>query len=607
METFIYDDMRRIWFAAFALAMGLCCMAQTVFDMNDFGIKPNGRGDCTAKLVKALDKIAAQTGKRDVVLKFAPGVYNFYPEGAAKKRYFISNHDQSEYKKVGINLEGWNNLVIDGNGTEFMFHGRMLPIAVVNSEDCRLSGISIDFADTQICQVTVVSNGSDGIVFKADGGAICSVDKKGEFKVKGYDWEISPRSAIAFEPDTRHMVYRSSDVWAPLDSVIALKDGSFRAPKWQNRLLVPGVKVALRSWARPNPGIFLSESRATTLKDVKVHYAEGMGLLAQLCDSVNLDGFAVCLRGKDDWRYYTTQADATHFSGCKGHISSVNGLYENMMDDAINVHGTYLKVVERLDDKTLVGKYMHGQSYGFKWGDAGDSVQFVASRTMDIAGVANVIASIEPYDQSVVTGAKLMKVTFVEPLDNSITPENSCGIENLTWTPSVEFNHNTVRNNRARGSLFSTPRRVVAMTNLFDHTSGTAILLCGDCNGWFETGACRDVLIKDNTFINSLTSMFQFTEAIISIYPEIPNLASQKDYFHSGIVIEGNRFATFDKPVLYAKSVNGLVFRNNSVTVNKDYPAFHKNQFTFKLQRVKNAIIEKNDFSHPEEVSIDVE
>ena len=47
---------------------------------------------------------------------------------------------------------------------------------------------------------------------------------------------------------------------------------------------------------------------------------------------------------------------------CK--IVSCNGLYEGMMDDAINVHGTYLKVVKRVDDRTLVGRYMHGQSWG---------------------------------------------------------------------------------------------------------------------------------------------------------------------------------------------------------------------------------------------------
>lgn len=62
-------------------------------------------------------------------------------------------------------------------------------------------------------------------------------------------------------------------------------------------------------------------------------------------------------------------------------------------------------------------------------------------------------------------------------------------------------------------------------------------------NGWFETGACRDVTIRRNRFINALTNMFQFTNAIISIYPEIPNLKDQQKYFHGGkdggIVIGG--------------------------------------------------------------------
>ena len=132
--------------------------------------------------------------------------------------------------------------------------------------------------------------------------------------------------------------------------------------------------------------------------------------------------------------------------------------------------------------------------------------------------------------------------------------------------------------------------------NVFDHTSGTAILLCGDCNGWFETGACHDVVIRKNRFVNSLTNMFQFTNAIISIYPEIPDLKSQQKYFHSGIVIEDNEFDTFDVPIVYAKSVDGLVFRNNIVRQNHDYPAFHWNKHRFFFQRVIHADIENNRF-----------
>ena len=151
-------------------------------------------------------------------------------------------------------------------------------------------------------------------------------------------------------------------------------------------------------------------------------------------------------------------------------------------------------------------------------------------------------------------------------------------------------------NNRSLGSLFSTPKKTVVEKNVFDHTSGTAILLCGDCNGWFETGACHDVQIRNNKFINALTNQFQFTNAVISIYPEIPDLKSQKRYFHSGIVIEDNEFETFDMPILYAKSVDGLVFRNNVIRQNHDYPAFHWNNHRFFFQRVVNVEIKDNRF-----------
>ena len=141
-----------------------------------------------------------------------------------------------------------------------------------------------------------------------------------------------------------------------------------KSTKWNNKKLIPGTVVAMRGWGRPTPGIFVSYDTNTTLENIRVHYAEGMGLLAQMSENITLDKFSVCLRGDNDPRYFTTQADATHFSGCKGKIVSVGGLYEGMMDDAINVHGTYLKIQKRVDDKTLVGEYMHPQSYGFEWG-----------------------------------------------------------------------------------------------------------------------------------------------------------------------------------------------------------------------------------------------
>jgi len=53
-------------------------------------------------------------------------------------------------------------------------------------------------------------------------------------------------------------------------------------------------------------------------------------------------------------------------------------------------------------------------------------------------------------------------------------------------------------------------------------------------------------------------------------------------------------FETFDEPILYAKSVENLIYRNNTVIKNKDFKPFHWNKERFKLERTKKVeIIEK--------------
>ncbi len=583
-----------------SLSLVLSCTtlsAQKVYEISAFGLKANSSKNASPVLQKALAKIKAEYKEGEkVILRFPEGRYEFHEKGAAVREYYISNHDQTNPKKVGIALEDMKNLTLDGQGSEFVFHGRMLPVSLLRSENCLLKNFSIDFENPHIAQVKIVENDpQDGIVFEPAPWVDYRIAKDSIFEAYGEGWTMRHSWGIAFDGDTKHLVYNTSDIGCPTKGASEVAPRRIHAPGWKDARLVPGTVVAMRGWGRPTPGIFLSHDVNTTIENVKVHYAEGMGLLAQLCENITLEKFGVCLKGDADPRYFTTQADATHFSGCKGKIVSCNGLYEGMMDDAINVHGTYLKVVKRVDDRTLVGRYMHGQSWGFEWGCPGDEVLFIRSNTMELVGKQNKIISIRPYDKEQTEGAREFLITFQEPVDQVINEQSGFGIENLTWTPEVLFSGNVIRNNRARGSLFSTPRKTIVENNLFDHTSGAAILLCGDCNGWFETGACRHVIIRKNRFVNALTNLFQFTNAVISIYPEIPDLKGQQQYFHGGpeggIVIEDNEFETFDAPILCAKSVDGLVFRNNTIKLNTEYKPFHPNRNRFWLERVTNVTI----------------
>ena len=587
----------RIPCVAILIAMLLLAMPSAarrrVYEAAQLGVVANTGKSQSAAMMRAIERIASETKDGDkVVFRLTPGRYDFYPEDAAERTYYVSNHDQTVPKRVGVVLEGLRRFTLDGQGAQIVCHGRMMPLAMVDAKGCTLKNLSIDFHNPQISQIEIVSNHPDeGITFRPSPEVDYEINDRGDFLTRGQGWQMRHQYGIAFEGDTRHMVYNTSDLHCPIKDVRRVDDNLLQVPTWRDSRLKPGTHIALRGWERPAPGIFMYRCRDTRLIDVRVHYAEGMGLLAQMCEDITMQGFCVCLKGTDDTRYFTTQADATHFSGCKGKITSVGGLYEGMMDDAINVHGTYLKVTRRIDDHTLEGRYMHGQTYGFDWGYRGDEVQFVRSASMDILEGTNRVESIEQTD------LKTFRIRFSQPVPQEVSEQAGYGIENLTWTPEVVFARNTVRNNRARGALFSTPRRVVVENNLFDHTSGCAILLCGDCNGWYETGACRDVTIRRNRFVNALTSQFQFTNAIISIYPEIPQLKDQQRYFHGGhkdaIRIEHNTFETFDAPILYAKSVDGLLYRHNRIIRTTDYAPMHWNRQPFLLERVTNVRIEE--------------
>ena len=588
-------------FFTLALATLMCLPAfsrKLTVDLADHGIVP-GAPLLSSKLDAVLTKIRQEASPTDkVVLKLAKGTYHFHSTDAPVVKCYISNHDQEESKRVGIRLVGWKNLTIEGKGAELVFHGRLIPFMISECTNTTIRNLSVDFVNPQIAQVEIVENlGEGGMKFRVAPWVNYRIGQNGRFETFGEGWAAQQRAGIAFEKDTKHIVYQTSDIGINTQGVqhIDADDRLMLAPNWKDQRLIPGTVVAMRTWFRPTPGIFMNECENTTLHNVKVHYAEGMGLLAQRCTDITLEKFGVCLKGADDPRYFTTQADATHFSQCKGMIKSCNGLYEGMMDDAINIHGVYLRVRERIDDHTLRLRYEHGQAWGFGWGDPGDTVTFVRSAEMEDLGFQTVITAITPENP---LGTKEFVVSFRDALPKEISADKGYGVENLTWTPEVIFNGNVVRNNRARGSLFSSPRRTVCEGNLFDHTSGTAILLCGDCNGWYESGACRDLVIRKNRFVNALTNYFQFTNAVISIYPEIPALDNQQNYFHGGkkgsIVIEDNVFETFDAPILYAKSVDGLVFRGNKVIRNNDYKPFHWNKKPVLLERVINAEITDN-------------
>ena len=137
----------------------------------------------------------------------------------------------------------------------------------------------------------------------------------------------------------------------------------------------------------------------------------------------------------------------------------------------------------------------------------------------------------------------------------------------------------------------------VRIRNNYFESSGSAILVAGDANGWFESGECRDVEIAGNVFTDScLSSMYQFCEGVISVCPVVP--APDREHpFHKNIRIHDNVFDSPDVPVLYAFSCDGLTFAGNRIYKSPRAEKWHPGRAMSRLEFCKNAVIGENTWT----------
>lgn len=555
-------------------------IGERVFFGRDFGMLPESERDQGATLRRALAALRENGGG---TLELERGTYHFYPENAPEMSLWISNHDQRETRRVPIPLVDLNGATIRGNGSTFVFHGECLPVLVMDSADVTIEDVRVDFAHTPVSEARVVGFRDGKTAVAIDRAAFPYEVRDGKLFFAGENFP--PRSvevALAFREKTGNIVAGTGDLPCG-NAVEELPDGTLLLSRDFSRDgdgVAVGDVLALRDYRRPAPACVVYRAKDTTLRDIVIHSAFGMGLLAQRAENVAFAGTKSAgaktsgvFPRDGSGRVCTTAADATHFSNVKGKILVENSFFEAMMDDAINVHSTCLDIQEILASDTLKCRYRHPQAIGFELFLAGENLRFIKGKTLENGEVVRVknVRRVSPTEVLI-------------QLDGNVPAGTLAGdaVENADFQPEVVFRGNVVRNNRARGALFTTPKKVLVEKNVFRDVAGSAILLAGDAQGWYESGACGNVEIRGNVFENNLTSRFQFTNAIISICPEVRDLAAQKNFYHRGVTIRGNEFRTFDVPLLFAASCEKIRFEDNRIFMNEKFRAWGQKPFQFR-------------------------
>ncbi|MCK5000946.1 MAG: hypothetical protein KAS23_15495, partial [Anaerohalosphaera sp.] len=480
-----------------------------VIDITGFGVQPDSGKDAVAAVKQALAK-AREFGKqnKEVHLVFPKGRYDFFPDSSEKRKYYESNSYQIDFRTCPIIIEETANLVFDGNGSEFVFHGPMRTVTIDNSENITLKNFSVDWDIPLTAQSQVMEVTDDYIDIRiADESPY--IIENGKIFFTGKGWKSGWWATIEFEKHS-HLVPQGSG-----DGCMGGNWRDYRAEEIKPRLIrlhnkfkrtpAVGNYLVMRHNSREHAGMFFFHSKDIVLEDVNVYHTGGLGLLGQFSENLSFERVNIIPNPAKN-RYLSGHDDGLHISNCRGLVRVEDCTFGGLMDDPINVHGTSVRVIKQLADDKLLCRFMHSMSVGMLWGRPGEKVGFIRASSLKTISTGR-IKSWKPLN---VTD---FEVSFEKAVPGDLKVGDA--LENLTWAPQVHISNCTFNSCRARGVLLSTGQKSIIEDSIF-RSSGAAILIAGDANQWYESGAVNDLVIRGNIFESPcLTSWYQFGEGVI--------------------------------------------------------------------------------------------
>ncbi len=558
--------------------------------LKDYGAIVNDGIDDVRAIKKALTDCNAKGAKMLVLEK---GQYDFYPTFASERYCYISNNDEG-LKRIVFDLKDISDLTIDGRGAQLMFHGFLSPFVLEGSQNIKFENFSIDYSRTFHTEAIILGYDAEGMdveilknfPFKVHRGTLLFTDGKkqnGELTTVSKSETFGSSHMLEYDTQKRETAYMVKDFYfSDINGFPAKLLGGSKV-----RICVPGLSGTIGNTMvfgpnhRKHPGFVLSDSRNINFYNVTINHAGGMGILGQRSHNITIDA---CKVTPSNGRMISVTADATHFVNCTGKITLTNNLFENQKDDATNIHGIYVQVIEKKADYTVIVQLKHQQQHGFDFMKPGMELELVHGKSMITFDTVTV-------KQVNRINKEITEVTFDKNLPANL--EIGDAIAEIQDYAEIHIANNIVRNNRARGMLLNCRGKTVVENNTF-HSPGAAILFEGDSFFWFEQGGVRDCVIRNNRFENCLYGVWG--KAIIDVKAGI---MENKDIsrYNRNILIENNVFQIYDDlTLLNAYCVDGLIWRNNTVEKTMAYPKTGKLNKRFIVDYCDNVQIDdQND------------
>ncbi len=554
--------------------------------LKDYGIKSDT--DITLELYSVFEKYP-----EDTEFIFEKGRYYFSPFDSMKQDYRVSNSDVYPDRTLAIWMREMKNCILRGNGSELILRGHMQVFTLDRCENILIDGFVVDWEKPLVAEGEIVAIGEEYVDVFVDNEKFPHRFNGSnlEFDVGADEWYGFIKLSIIYEKHGMTVRKGTGDYW--LKEITKIGENLYRFEPRPRAEVALGDILVLRHNMRKHAGIFSEKCKDLSFDNITFHSCGGLGCLAQFCHNLTYRGIhfinnvgagRAVSNGRDDGMHLTCNSGTVTITECS---------FFGLMDDPINIHGCCVTSDEALDEYTLRCKYRHVQACGFHyWAEFGDEIAFIDRKNMSRIGTLDIL-------EYVLEDKDTFVLKFSKPVPKEILSlaqkGDSLALDNLTNTAEFICTKNRFGSCRARGLLVSTPKRVLIEENYFE-SSGSAILVAGDSNYWFESGECRDVEIRNNVFSSAcLTSDYEFCKGVISIYPIIPSPEIEKPY-HKNIKIINNVFDVSNAPLLYAFSCDNLEFSENKIYKSPYLNPMFENEKSIKLYYCTNSKFRKNSF-----------
>ncbi|HPE94878.1 MAG TPA: right-handed parallel beta-helix repeat-containing protein [Bacillota bacterium] len=542
-----------------------------VFHIDDYLDRSRG---CDATQA-VIDMIAAVRENGGGTIVFFKGEYHFYAHEAQQHTCYPYGCGGSQ--KTAFLLTQMKDVTVDGGGSDFVFHGIIVPFICDGSKNIVLENFKVSYDRPFHTELLVT--GRD----EKTGSFECVLDREhypthtedGHFDAFTPYMELTQGNSLLTEYDAVRKEPAYSSTYYVLDrgqSPDGKYGGGFFGWYWTEetgtdtlRMYMPGKQLprvgnvmTYLNDGRPCVSAFIHESENVTLRNADVFDSGGMCIVGQLSRDIFLDSVRMRLAEKGEIGYIpgrvvSASADATHFLCCMGKLSMTNCVFDNMLDDGTNIHGMYRFICGTEGKHTFIIKNSEPDTASYY--REGDTVSAV--KMTDFQEIVHAVV------KEVRQDGAITRVTVDG--DVSCVPCSGYALDNLTTAPDeVHISNVKTGSNRPRGFLIATLGKVL-IENCTFHNSSSGIHMQPFGEVCMESQGVEDVTIRDCRFVNC---GFSDNAPAINIAPAVLEGIAP---VHRNITVTGCRFETFGAPSISANNTANLCIKDNTFVKTSDY------------------------------------